>query len=302
MARDAMDAATALAWQLAMGADEALLDAAIDRSRPAPAVQAAARSAPAPMREDAPRPARDGGPGPVREAAPAAAPIAATPPRRELPAVSRARALAEAAENLPALAEAIRNFDGLVIRETATQLVFADGVPGAPVLFVGEAPGADEDIQGKPFVGRSGQLLDRMLASIGLARTPDAHQLPFYITNIVTWRPPGNRNPTDEEVALSLPFCLRHIALARPKLLVMAGGVAAKALTGRAEGILRLRGKWYDLPVPGLPAPVPALATLHPAYLLRNPGAKRDAWADLLSLRQAIERAGIVPGAIMTSG
>jgi DNA polymerase len=282
MARDAMDAATALAWQLAMGADETLADAPIDRSRiatPAPAAKA---------------PSRPTGPAPAFTPQPGAAPAA----RRDAPAVSRARELADAAESLPALARAIEVFDGLVIRETATQLVFADGVPGAAVMLVGEAPGADEDLQGKPFVGKSGQLLDRMLGSIGLSRAPAGGQLPLYITNIVTWRPPGNRNPTDEEIALSLPFCLRHIALARPRLLVLAGGVAAKALTGRAEGILRLRGKWYDLPVPGLAAPVPALATLHPAYLLRNPGAKRDAWSDLLLLRQAIENAGIVPDAI----
>jgi DNA polymerase len=169
-------------------------------------------------------------------------------------------------------------------------------------MIVGEAPGADEDLQGKPFVGKSGQLLDRMLASIGLSRSPGQGQLPFYITNIVTWRPPGNRNPTDEEIALSLPFCLRHIALARPRLLLLAGGVSAKALTGRAEGVLRLRGRWFDLPVPGLDAAVPALATLHPAYLLRNPGAKRDAWQDLLLFREAIDRAGIVPQASSANG
>ncbi|MCC7281553.1 MAG: uracil-DNA glycosylase [Acetobacteraceae bacterium] len=273
-----MDWATALAWQLAMGADEAVSEAPLERTRAAPVSPPVA--APAQQR----------------------APAAAAPARREPPAASRARAAAEAAANLAELAEAIRAFDGLVIRETATRLVFADGVAGAPVMLVGEAPGAEEDAQGKPFVGRSGQLLDRMLASIGLSRAPDAGQIPLYITNIVTWRPPGNRNPTDEELALSLPFCLRHIALAGPRLLVLAGGVAAKALTGRAEGILRLRGRWYELPVPGLRAPVPALPMLHPAYLLRNPGAKRDAWADVLSLRQTIERAGIVPGAITASG
>lgn len=277
-----MDAATALAWQIAMGADEALADAPIDRARAAP---------PPAARPTIPRPAV-----PRPAAAPRAEPAAPRQPARELPAASRARALADAAQTLPELAEAIQGFDGLVIRETATQLVFADGVPGAAVMVVGEAPGADEDAQGKPFVGRSGQLLDRMLGSIGLSRAPGAGQMPFYITNIVTWRPPGNRNPTDEEVALSLPFLWRHVALARPRLMLLAGGVSAKALTGRAEGILRLRGRWFDLPIPGLEAPVPALATLHPAYLLRSPGAKRDAWADLLSLRDRIEAAGIRSG------
>lgn len=267
-----MDAATLLAWQLAMGADEALVDAPQDRARPA-AAAAAARPAPA-----------------VR-----AEPVAALP-HREAPAAGRARGLAEAAASLPELAEAIRGFDGLVIRETATRMVFADGLPGAAVMVVGEAPGAEEDQQGKPFVGRSGQLLDRMLASINLSRAPKPGQLPFYITNIVTWRPPGNRNPTDQEVALSLPFAWRHIALARPRLLLLAGAVAVRALSGRPEGILRLRGRWFDLPVPGLAVPVPALATLHPAYLLRSPGAKREAWADLLSLRERMETLGITHG------
>jgi uracil-DNA glycosylase family 4 len=277
-----MDPATALAWLLAMGADEALADAPIDRAR-VPASSPPARTAPPPRAV----------PEPI-------APDVSS--RRAPPAAGRARALAEAADTLPALAQAIRSFDGLVIRETATQLVFADGVPGAAIMVVGEAPGAEEDLQGKPFVGRSGQLLDRMLASINLARAPAAGQLPFYVTNVITWRPPGNRNPTDEEIALSLPFCLRHIALARPRLLLLAGGVSAKALTGRTDGILRLRGRWFELPVPGLAAPVPALATLHPAYLLRNPGAKREAWKDLLLFREAIDQAGIVPEASSASG
>jgi DNA polymerase len=300
MAREAMDAATALAWLAAMGADEALADEALDRTRVAEPAARPRAALPAAPRMSRPSPpgasAAPGAPGaPVAPVAPAAA-------RRAPPVAGRARALADAADTLPALAQAIRDFDGLVIRETATQLVFADGVPGAAIMIVGEAPGADEDLQGKPFVGKSGQLLDRMLASIGLSRAPTGGQLPFYITNIVTWRPPGNRNPTDEEIALSLPFCLRHIALARPRLLLMAGGVSAKALTGRTEGVLRLRGRWFDLPVPGLDAPVPALATLHPAYLLRNPGAKRDAWHDLLLLREAIDEAGIVPEASSANG
>lgn len=265
-----MDAASALAWQVAMGADEALAEVARDRTQGTVSTE----------------PER--GPGAPRQGAPVM--LAA---RREVPAASRARALAEAAATLPALAAAIRNFDGLAIRDTATQLVFADGIPGAAVMIVGEAPGAEEDQQGKPFVGKSGQLLDRMLLSIGLSRAPAAGQLPFYITNVVNWRPPGNRSPTDEEVMLSLPFVWRHIALARPRLLVLAGGVAAKALTERNEGVLRLRGRWFDLPVAGIEAPVPALATLHPAYLLRNASAKRDAWADLLSLQRRIEELGI---------
>jgi DNA polymerase len=269
----AMDAATALAWQVAMGADEAIGDAPRDLATLARMQAASAwlkQAAPAPSPPPAPA-----APRPVvsRAAAPAA------------PAASRAQALADAATTLDELRDAIRTFDGLAIRDTATNLVFADGDPRARLMVIGEAPGADEDREGKPFVGRSGQLLDRMLASVGFFRAPRAGQQGFYITNLVTWRPPGNRNPTDAEIALSLPFLRRHIALARPALLLLAGGVSAKALTGRSDGVLRLRGKWFDIEVAGLPQPVSALATLHPAYLLRSPGAKREAWADMLALR-----------------
>lgn len=265
----AMDAATALAWLVAMGADEAIADAPRDLATLARTPDAAAwlkQAAPAPE-PAAPRAL------PTRPAAPAA------------PAASRAQALADAATTLDALRDAIRSFDGLAIRDTATNLVFADGDPRARLMVIGEAPGADEDREGKPFVGKSGQLLDRMLASVGFARAPKPGQHGFYITNLVTWRPPGNRNPTDAEIALSLPFLRRHIALVRPALLLLAGGVSAKALTGRSEGVLRLRGKWFDIEVAGLPHPVSALATLHPAYLLRSAGAKREAWADMLALR-----------------
>jgi DNA polymerase len=150
-------------------------------------------------------------------------------------------------------------------------------------MLVGEGPGAEEDRAGKPFVGPSGQLLDRMLASIGLDRTK------LLITNLIPWRPPGNRNPTDSEVLICLPFLLRHIALVRPRRLVLLGALATKAITGNATGIRRMRGKWLDVAIPGLPAPVPALPMLHPAYLLRTPGAKRDAWADLVLLRRTLD-------------
>jgi DNA polymerase len=159
-------------------------------------------------------------------------------------------------------------------------------------MLLGEAPGADEDRQGKPFVGVSGQLLDRMLASIGLGRQGDAPRSSVYISNILPWRPPGNRTPTDAEITMFLPFVLRHIALARPKRLVLLGGVAAKSLLRAKDGITRLRGRWHDLPTDS--GPLPALPTWHPAYLLRNPAAKREAWADLLLLRRSIdaEKAG----------
>lgn len=251
----------ALALQHGWGADEALDEAPHDRrlSREAPQRPAAVSAAPQPL--------------------PAPAPA--------MGAVAEAEALAAAAGSLDALRAAIAGFGGLALRDTATNLVFADGNPEAPLMLIGEAPGAEEDREGKPFVGASGRLLDRMLGSIGLDRHGSGWGS-FYVTNIVTWRPPGNRNPTDSEVALSLPFLRRHIALVRPRLMLLLGAVAVRSLTGAREGITRLRGRWFELAVEGL-GTVPALATLHPAYLLRNPGAKKDAWADLIALRRRIE-------------
>jgi DNA polymerase len=150
-------------------------------------------------------------------------------------------------------------------------------------MLVGEGPGGEEDRAGLPFVGPSGQLLDRMLASIGITRET------CLITNLIPWRPPGNRNPTDAEVLTCLPFLLRHIALVRPRRLVLLGKLATQALTGSNAGITRVRGKWVQITVPGLDQPVPALPMLHPAYLLRSPGAKRQAWSDLLLLRRTID-------------
>jgi DNA polymerase len=189
--------------------------------------------------------------------------------------------LAAGADSLDALRAAIQAFD-TPLRETATNLVFADGNPAARLMLIGEAPGADEDRQGKPFVGVSGQLLDRMLASIGLSRETNA-----YITNILPWRPPGNRTPSDAEIALFLPFIRRHIALHRPRHILLLGGTATKALLGGKDGITRVRGRWREITVEDLP-PIPTMATWHPAYLLRNPAAKRDAWTDLLTLREAL--------------
>jgi DNA polymerase len=150
-------------------------------------------------------------------------------------------------------------------------------------MLIGEAPGAEEDRLGRPFVGPSGQLLDRMLASIGLDRRH------YLITNVIFWRPPGNRNPADSEIAVSLPFLYRAITLVKPKLLLLLGGLAAKTLFQSPQGITRLRGTWREISIPGLPHPSPALATYHPAYLLRQPGGKRQAWADLLSLRARLD-------------
>ena len=167
-------------------------------------------------------------------------------------------------------------------------LVFGVGNPDANLVFVGEAPGADEDRAGKPFVGVSGQLLDRMLAWIGLDRTR------FYITNIVFWRPPGNRTPTSDEVAACMPFVMRHIELVAPAMLVPVGGPATEALLHRRDGIGRLHGRWFDYQAPGLAAPIPACPLFHPAFLLRSPGQKRAAWRDLLGLQQKMDQLGLI--------
>src|SRR3954453_5472317 len=233
--------------------------------------------------------------------APIAPPVASTPviPRPPAPATrvappgalaeslaeaaQSARRLAATADSIEALAELIAAFDDCPLKRTATNTVFLDGNPAAPVMIIGEAPGADEDRIGRPFVGRAGQLLDRMLAAIGLDRTG------VQITNVIYWRPPGNRKPTSAEIAACLPFVFRHIALSRPKVLVLAGGTAATALLPVSDGITRLRGRWFDLAVPGLDQPVPTLPMFHPAFLLRTPERKREAWRDLLALKARLD-------------
>ncbi len=192
--------------------------------------------------------------------------------------------LAKEAGNLEELREAIAAFEGLAIKKTATNLVFGAGHPQSRVMLVGEAPGADEDRLGEPFVGVSGQLLDRMFEAIGLSRSCDEPGHAFYITNILNWRPPGNRTPAPGEIEACLPFIERHIELIDPKVLVLVGGVSAKALLRRNEGISRLRKVWHNYDVGG--GTVPAIATFHPSYLLRSPAQKRAAWADLLMLQR----------------
>jgi uracil-DNA glycosylase len=260
----------ALRLQIDWGADEALEPAPIDRTVPRVVAPLAAQEVPSTIPG---MPAKGG-----REAQPRALPARLAPP----PGATRAAALAAQADSLPALRAAMAEFDASPLRETATNLVFADGMPESGLMLIGEAPGGDEDRLGRPFVGVSGQLLDRMLASIGLDRGKG-----FYITNILPFRPPGNRTPTDAEIALFLPFVLRHIVLAKPRQLVLLGGVAAKALLRSKEGITRLRGRWHEVTIDDNQS-LPALATLHPAYLLRNPAAKRDAWADLLLLQRSL--------------
>jgi DNA polymerase len=252
-----MDALAALRLQIEWGADEALDHSPIDRLASVSALPVAAV---------APR-----SPAVLRAATPASPPAA------------RAQDLADAAESIEALRTALMNFDGCALRTTATQLVFADGNGEAGLMFVGEAPGAEEDRAGLPFVGASGQLFDRMVASIGLDRSR------FLITNVIPWRPPGNRTPNDGEVAACLPFLLRQIALRRPKRVVLLGSLATAAVTGNPAGIRKLRGRWLAVTVRGMEQPVPMLPTYHPAYLLRTPAAKRETLADLLTLRTALD-------------
>lgn len=195
-----------------------------------------------------------------------------------------AKDLAAAAKTLDELKAAIENFKGLSIKRTAKQIVFADGVPSARVMLIGEAPGADEDRIGRPFVGVSGQLLDRMLASIGLSREEN-----LYISNVINWRPPGNRSPSDSEIALSLPFIKRHIELINPAVIILAGGVAMKALLDSNAGITRMRGKWTDYELPGLDTAIPLIPVFHPAYLLRSPQQKALAWIDMLNIQNKLK-------------
>jgi uracil-DNA glycosylase family 4 len=249
-----------LRWYVAMGADEAIAEQPIDRLAPPATAAPAVAATPA---TSMPRPA-----------------IAAVP----APGAAGARQLAAAATSLAELEAALRAFDGCALKLTATNTVFADGAPEAELMVIGEAPGADEDRLGRPFVGRSGQLLDRMLAAIGYDRRQNA-----YITNVLFWRPPGNRKPTNDEIAACLPFVWRHIALLRPKAVMMSGGTATSALLGRAEGITRLRGRWFDLEVEGLDRKIPGLATYHPSFLLRAPARKGEAWRDLLALQSKLK-------------
>ncbi len=270
-----LPAASALAlleWQIAMGADEALGEVAPNRlapPSPAEALPVAAIPAPAPAPSPAVAPSVVAPPGALAESLAEAA--------------QSARLLAAGAETIEALGALVAGFDGCPLKRTATNTVFLDGNPAASVMIIGEAPGAEEDRLGRPFVGRSGQLLDRMLATIGLDRTS------VQITNVIYWRPPGNRKPNAAEIAACLPFVLRHIALARPLVLVLSGGTAASALLPLSEGITRLRGRWFELAVPGLEAPVPTLAMFHPAFLLRDPARKRETWRDLLALKARLD-------------
>jgi len=249
-----MDRAATLAdleWQIELGATEAIGDAPVNRYA---------------LEKTAPKPKE------TVSAAPAGAvPVSVDP-------VSEAKALAGAAGDLDALAAALASFEHCELRRGARNLVFADGRPGARVMIVGEAPGRDEDLAGRPFVGRAGRLLDAMFAAIGLRRESPDLETALYITNVLPWRPPQNRDPKPDEVAMLLPFVERHVELAAPDFLIAMGNHACAALLGR-RGITRLRGNWAE----ALGRPV--MPMFHPAYLLRTPSAKREAWADLLDLK-----------------
>jgi len=238
-----------LEWQVELGATEAIGDAPVDRYD-VPAVvekpKAAATATPMVMATD------------------------------KVDAVAVATQAAAAAQTLDELRAAMDQFDLCDLKKGARNLVFSDGIAGARVMIIGEAPGRDEDRAGKPFVGRAGQLLDKMLAAIDMGRSRE--DAPVYITNVLPWRPPQNRDPKPDEIAMMQPFLMRHIALAKPEVLVVVGNWSCQALLGK-RGITRLRGNWTQA------AGLPALPMFHPAYLLRSPAFKREAWADLLSLK-----------------
>jgi uracil-DNA glycosylase len=263
-----------LRWYADMGVDCAVDAAPHDRfAESGKASQAAPVSDPPPRRaptaaETAPRPA-----------APVAASLSA-----DLLAQSAAEA-AGSAQTLEELREKLLAFEGCGLKATATQLVFADGNPQASIMILGEAPGADEDRIGRPFVGRAGQLLDKMLAAIGLDRTK------VYIANVVPWRPPGNRTPTPLETSACLPFVRRQIELVSPKILVCLGAAATQTLLPTKDGIMRARGRWFDYDMDGIK--ISAIAMLHPAYLLRQPGHKKFAWGDLRALAKKMQSLGI---------
>lgn len=254
-----------LEWYLEAGVDETIGDTALDR------VAASAAPSPSAVPADVEAPA-------AKPSTAAATPLL-TPSEG---AVGEACRAAAAAGSVDELRRILEEFEGCALKKTATNLVFGDGNPEADIIFIGEAPGAEEDRQGVPFVGPSGQLLDRMLASIGLDRTR------FFISNTVFWRPPGNRNPTTGEMAVCMPFVERLIELVNPRIVVAVGGPAASSLLAQNVSVGRLRGRWFPYSSPGLARPIEATVIYHPAFLLRSPAQKRAAWQDLLGLKRKL--------------
>ncbi len=250
---------SSLAWLVDAGADEAIGETPVDRfaaRKPVPTVRPSVET---PAKTPLPR--RD-------------------EPRQELDSISSAIGLARSANSLAELKNALESFDGCALKRSATNTVFADGNPISRIMFIGEAPGRDEDRQGLPFVGRAGKLLDKMLAAIHLDRTK------IYITNVINWRPPDNREPSPEEAAMCLPFLRRHIELVNPEAMILLGAVAMRHVVGKTDGIMKSRGRWIEYNVSG--RMVPVMPTLHPAYLLRQPAHKKLAWRDLQAVEQKI--------------
>lgn len=281
---DSDDLVQALAWQLAMGADESVSDMPIDRYEWV-AEQLAARAA----GRANPRAAMPPAGQQMQESAASYRPgLSESAPLGTADAAAESRKLAAACNSLEELRKAVEGFEGCALKQTASNTVFGDGVENADIMFIGEAPGRDEDREGKPFVGVSGQMLDRMLSFIGLDR-----QTNFYITNTLYWWPPGNRTPTDGEVASCLPFLERQIELVDPKILVLVGNRSAKTFLSTTAGITRLRGKWSEYQTRNMAAAIPALPIFHPAYLLRNAEQKQLVWRDLLSLKRKMEETGL---------
>jgi DNA polymerase len=245
-------ALAALAWQAELGVTEVMAEAAIDRYA-------------LPEKQE----------NPIAKPKPTA-PVIEAPPKVNTGQI--AETTANACVDLAALRASLDAFDHCELKKGARNLVFADGNPAAPLMVIGEAPGRDEDLEGRPFVGRAGQLLDKMLAAIGHSRSAEDADKAVYITNVIPWRPPGNRDPSEDEIAMMQPFLARHIALVKPRVIIAMGNTSCAALLGQ-RGILRLRGTW------GENQSIPVMPMTHPAYLLRNQSAKRDAWADLLAIQ-----------------
>jgi DNA polymerase len=273
-----LDPLSALSWLVDAGADEAIGQEPVNRLT----------ARPVPKPTDFLQPAKPAvAPTPVRRAPTLAQQAKAPAPIIEGDDIGAAQDIAARANTLAELRTALETFEGCLLKRIATNTVFADGVEGAPVLCIGEAPGYDEDRIGKPFVGRAGQLLDKMLAPIGLSRETNT-----YIINVLPWRPPDNRNPDPVEVAKCIPFLRRHIELADPKLIVLLGAVAVRNVMGKQEGIMLTRGKWLDYNVNG--HMVPVMPTLHPAYLLRRAAEKKLAWRDLQMIQDRISSLGLL--------
>jgi uracil-DNA glycosylase family 4 len=266
-----------LDWYEAMGVDEVIGERAIDRTQPfeirSRGGDAAPSGHPVPPSARRTTPPLGGHPAPRGPAL-----------RSASSAVASAREIAANCPDLAALEAAVGAFDGCALRETALNLCFADGGPQADVMLIGEAPGAEEDRLGRPFVGQSGKLLDKMLATIGVQRRS------VYITNVIYWRPPGNRSPTQAEIAACQPFLERQIELLKPKIIVFLGGIAARGLLGVKEGVTKLRGRRFVYTTAD-GTRIPVMVTFHPAFLLRQPAQKRYAWRDLLALRQRLAEA-----------